>query len=48
MRKQSETDLVKLRVDSDNVLDLVVHLEFEGIHLAVEVNSVEEAHRENL
>ena len=40
----AETHLVKLRIDTDDVLDLMVHLEFERVHLAVKVDAVEEAH----
>jgi hypothetical protein len=44
----AETHLVKLRINTDDVLDLMVHLEFERVHLAVKVDAVEEAHREDL
>ena len=48
-RKVGEgTHLVEGRVHSDDVLDLVVHLELGGGHRDVKVHAVEEPHEEHL
>ena len=47
-KARAATHLVQLRVDADDVLDLVVHLELEREHLRVEVDAVQPAHGEDL
>jgi hypothetical protein len=43
-----EKVLVERRIDTDDVLDLVVDFEFGGSHRRVEMNTVEETHHEHL
>lgn len=47
-RRRTETHFVEGRVDSDDILDLVVHLELARRHGSVKVHAVEEAHEEHL
>ena len=42
------TNFVELRIDSDDVLDLMIHLQLERVHLRIEVHSVQESHRQDL
>ena len=40
--------LVKLRVHTDDVVDLVEHFQFKRVHLGAVVDTVEEAHKQDL